>query len=145
MYKCTCTRARIKDLEGQGHFQKGHFRLRRALRLSKKAPRPSKKRHKGQQKKRAANSKGGGGDSDTFFSDLKKNIPQKEKEKARRQLSLDRGALSVHVASRGLLHSDLFGSAPALGLTPQNLNVILIRLRSPSKSKLQTESQSPSV
>ena len=117
------------------HFQKGHFRLRRALWLSKKAPRPSKKRHKGQ-KKRAANSKGGGGgDSDTFFSDFKK-------KKARRQLSLDRGALSV--ASRGfLLHSDLFGSAPAPGLTPQNPNVI--RLRSPSKSKLQTESQSPSV
>ena len=63
-------RARIKDLEGQGHFQKGHFRLRRALWLGKKAPRPSKKRHKGQKKKEKKGSKfkgGGGGDSDTFF------------------------------------------------------------------------------
>ena len=72
-------RARIKDLEGQGHFQKGHFRLRRALWLSKKAPRPSKKRHKGQKKerkkKRAANSKEGGGGGGTpthFFSPTSK-------------------------------------------------------------------------
>ena len=84
------SRARIKDLEGQGHFQKGHFRLRRALWLSKKAPRPSKKRHKGQKRKRAAYSRGGGGgDSDTFFFPTsKKNPPKKQKKKkARRQLS----------------------------------------------------------
>ena len=79
----------MEDLEGQGHFQKGHFRLRRALWLSKKAPRPSKKRHKGQQqknKKRAANSKegGGGGGGELrhiFFFDLKKKSPQKAKKK----------------------------------------------------------------
>ena len=70
-------RARIKDLEGQGHFQKGHFRLRRALWLSKKAPRPSKKRHKGQKRKKGSKFKGGGG------SDFKKkNPPQKAKKKS---------------------------------------------------------------
>ena len=70
-------RARIKDLEGQGHFQKGHFRLRRALWLSKKAPRPSKKRHKGQKRKKKKGSKfkgvgggGGGGTPTHFFSRL---------------------------------------------------------------------------
>ena len=87
-------RARIKDLEGQGHFLKGHFRLRRALWLSKKAPMPSKKRHKGQKRRRKKGQQiqrgGGGGDSDTFFfSDFKKKIPpkSKKKKKARRQLS----------------------------------------------------------
>ena len=82
-------RARIKDLEGQGHFQKGHFRLRRALWLSKKAPRPSKKRHKGQknnkkgqQIQRRGGGGGGGGTPTHFFFDLKKKkIPPKSKKK----------------------------------------------------------------
>ena len=77
-------RARIKDLEGQGHFKKGHFRLRRALWLSKKAPRPSKKRHKGQKRKKGSKFKGrrggGGGLRHIFFF----NPPQKAKKKRKK-------------------------------------------------------------
>ena len=71
----------IKDLEGQGHFQKGHFRLRRALWLSKKAPRPSKKRHKGQKRKKGSKFKGGGGLRHIFFRLQKKKSPPKSKKK----------------------------------------------------------------
>ena len=104
-------RAPIKDLEGQGHFQKGHFRLRRGLWLSKKAPRPSTKRHKGQKKKkiRAANSRGGGGGAGT---------PTQKKKKARRPLSsvsghLDHGALSVARGASYYNFGFFFQSAPA--------------------------------
>ena len=82
-------RARIKDLEGQGHLQKGHFRLGRALWPSKRAPlpRPSKKRHKGPPPpKKGSKSKGGGGggggDSDTFLFPTSKNSPPPSKKKA---------------------------------------------------------------
>ena len=84
-------RARIKDLEGQGHFQKGHFRLRRALWLLKlkgtkaiqeKAQRSKKK--KGQQIQRG----GGGGRTPThFFSDFKKKKTQKAKKKKKKKLA----------------------------------------------------------
>ena len=111
-FKClSFLRARIKDLEGQGHFQKGHFRLRRAPWLSKKAPRPSKKRHKGQKKRKEKGSKfkgggGGGGLWHIFFSDLKKKIPPKSKKKKQKkklqtaQLSLS--SLPLHSMQNAL-------------------------------------------
>ena len=86
-------RARIKDLEGQGHFQKGHFRLRRALWLSKKAPRPSKKRHKGQKRKKGSKFKGGGGGGvggglrHIFFTTSKEIPPKKQKKKKKKKSS----------------------------------------------------------
>ena len=88
-------RARIKDLEGQGHFQKGHFRLRRALWLSKKASKPSKKRHKGP----PPPPKGQqiqGGDSDTFFfptsKKKKKNPPKKQQQQQQQKKLADSSA-----------------------------------------------------
>ena len=84
------SRARIKDLEGRRPlFKKGNFRLRRALWLSKKAPRPSKKRQQNLEQKieekRAANSEEGGGGGGTpthfFFPTSKKKIPPKSKKK----------------------------------------------------------------
>ena len=93
MYSITGLELRIwkgKAIFKKGHFQKGHFRLRRALWLSKKAPRPSKKRHKGK-KKRKGQQIQRGELRHIFFFRLQKKIPpksnQKKKKKARRQLS----------------------------------------------------------
>ena len=76
-------RARIKDLEGQGHLQKGHFRLGRELWPSKRAPRPSKKRHKGQKKgsKSKGGGGGGGGTPTHFCFRLPKKINTKKQQK----------------------------------------------------------------
>ena len=88
-------------MEGQGHFQKRHFRLRRALWLSKRHqghPRKgtkAKKKKKGQQIQRRGGGGGGGGLWHIFFSDwLKKKSPQKAKSKKNKNLQTAQLSLS---------------------------------------------------
>ena len=92
----------LRIWKGKAIFKKGHFRPRRALWLSQKAPRPSKKRHKGQ-KKRAANSKeGGGGLRHIFFFRLQKKIPPKRRAAQLSLSSLRSTQCKTHCNANGM-------------------------------------------